>query len=232
MFILHKNRIFIFLLFCLISNLYSQDIKLLYPEEYKNALELKQQYELILQSKGIIDTGFYISLVFPEMIRYNTIRDELETFINKVAYTTIDKYEGCSIGAFQIKPNCALEIENNIKSSRSLSEKYPLLAKISNEDNFTEKVKRINRLREKKYQIEYLLAFVDICVNKYDLQNKSTEEKLKIISAAYNIGFLKTSDDYKKFLNSKSFPYGAGSPDSLWNYTELVLDFYSQFKED
>lgn len=232
MFILHKNRIFIFLLFFLISNLYSQDIKLLYPEEYKNALELKQQYELILQSKGIIDTGFYISLVFPEMIRYNTIRDELETFINKVAYTTIDKYEGCSIGAFQIKPNCALEIENNIKSSRSLSEKYPLLAKISNEENITEKIKRINRLREKKYQIEYLLAFVDICINKYDLQKKPIEEQLKVISAAYNIGFLKSLDDYKKFQNTKSFPYGSGSPDSLWNYTELVLDFYSQFKED
>ena len=199
MFILRKNRILTFILFFLISNLYSQDIKLLYPKEYKNALELKAQYELILQSKGISDTNFYISLVFPEMIRYNKIQDELETYINKVAYTTIDNYEGCSIGPFQIKPKCALEIEQKVKSSDSLSKKYSLLSKINSKNTFTEKLNRINRLRERNYQIEYLLAFVDICINKYQLENLSELEQLKIISAAYNVGFLNAKENYNYF---------------------------------
>ena len=231
MFILHKNRILIILLFFSVFKLYSQDIKLIYPKEYENALELKTQYEYILQDKGITDTNFYIALVFPEMIRYNTIQDELETFINKVAYTTIDKYEGCSIGTFQIKPKCALEIEQKVKASDSLSKKYPLLSNIANKNNFTEKLNRINRLRERTYQVEYLLAFVDICINLYDLSTITKTEQLTIISAAYNVGFLENKENYKYFTTIKSFPYGSESPDSFWNYTDLVIEFYNLFRK-
>ncbi len=234
MFILkRKNKICLLFLFFVSSyNLFSKDIRTLYPKEYKNALSLKPQYEALFKERGFENSDFYIAIVFPEMIRYNEIQDELESLLNKVAYTTIDTYSGCSISPFQIKPACALEIEEIVKSNKELKKKYPLICDLDSSNSFSTKLKRINRLQQKKYQIEYLLAFVDICETKYNLSKESEIEKLRVTSAAYNIGLLENVDDFDNFLSINCFPHGSKSPDSYWNYTELVLDFYDQFSNE
>lgn len=226
-----KNKLCLILLFFLSSQLYSKDIRVLYKKEYQNALSLKVQYEVLLKERHINDTNFYIALVFPEMIRYNEIRDELETLINKITYTTITSYDGCSIGAFQIKPKCALEIENYVKENRLLNSKYPMIASIREQNSFSDRMSRLNRLQQKKYQIEYILAFVDICKIKYNLENESLAEQLRITSAAYNIGLLDNPELFENYLSFNSFPHGYGANDSYWTYPELVLDFYYQFNE-
>ena len=227
-----KILIFFFIfIFCNFTKIFAIDIRTIYSKEYHNALVLKDQFENQLKERGITDTNFYMALVFPEMIRFNIIKNELETIINKIAYTTIDDYSGCSIGPFQIKPSCALDIERYVKQNETLNCKYPLLANIPDNDSFTEKFKRINRLQQNKFQIEYLLAFVDICTIKYDLEDLSVKEQLKVSSAAYNIGFLDNRDLYYDYLKIKSFPYGSNSSNSYWNYTTLVLDFYNQFSD-
>ena len=125
-----------------------------------------------------------------------------------------------------------MEIEEIVKSSNQLKNKYSLICDLDSSNSFSTKLKRINRLQQKKYQIEYLLAFVDICESKYNLSEESKIEKLRVTSAAYNIGLLDSAEDFENFLSINCFPHGSKSPDSYWNYTELVLDFYNQFSNE
>lgn len=202
-----------------------------YSKQFQKALGLKKVYEEILIEDGVQDYDFYLSIVFPEMERYTETRDELETFFTKITYTTINDYEGCSIGPLQMKPKFAEDVELYIKNDNDLKERYPELVFNEEMSDFTCRYNRIVRLQSKKYQLLYLRAFVDICEGKYKLQNKSIENRLLVIATAYNVG-LKNYEYLKKMMKNKAFPNGANSEDSRWNYADLVIHYYILFKNE
>lgn len=200
----------------------------IYPAQYKTALALKDIYSDLLKEKGITDTDFYIAIVFPEMMRYTAIRDEFETLLTKITYTTIQDYDGCSISPFQMKPNFIEDLEHYISEDAELKEKYSALLFEENISDFSRRYGRIVRLQSHSYQVQYLMAFVDICMEKYNLENEPKEKQLKIIATAYNSGLKNKSVLYQK-MKQKSFPEGANSPKSKWNYAELCLHYYKMF---
>lgn len=227
-----KNRFLTVIILLLFSSaLFSETYESVYPKQYTRALGLKHIYMDLLKEQNVSDPEFYIALVFPEMERYTSKRDKLETLLNKINYTTISEYEGYSIGPFQMKPNFAKEIEQCVLQNQILQQNYPELLFNSTETDFIEKYNRILRLQSKTYQISYLKAFVDICRIKYNLQNVPTEQQLRIISTAYNVGLLNNREDFIPYMNIKSFPFTTRSSKSKWNYGELVLHYYKQFKQ-
>lgn len=199
-----------------------------YPSQFKNAFALKNIYSDLLKEEGITDTDFYIAIVFPEMMRYTAVRDEFEILFTKITYTTIQDYDGCSISPFQMKPNFIEYLENYISDNPRLKEKYSSLLMEEDISDFSRRYQRIVRLQSRSYQVQYLMAFVDICMEKYNLENEPKEKQLKIIATAYNSGLKSKSALYQK-MKQKNFPEGANSPKSEWNYAELCLHYYKMF---
>ena len=202
-----------------------------FPKQFQKALGLKQVYEQLLIEDGIQNVAFYLSIVFPEMERYTETRDELETLFTKITYTTINDYEGCSIGAFQMKPKFAEDVELYIQKDKELRNRYSELYLTDEISEFTKKHNRIVRLQSKNYQLLYLRAFVDICRAKYDLINETIENQLKVIATAYNVG-LRDMEYLRKQMKKTSFPDGVNAEGSKWNYSELVVHYYSMWKDE
>lgn len=200
----------------------------IYSTQFKNVLALKNIYSYLLKEEGVTDTNYYIAIVFPEMMRYSAIRDELEALLTTITYTTIQDYDGCSISPFQMKPNFIEDLEHCISEDAELKEKYSALLFEENISDFSRRYGRIVRLQSRSYQVQYLMAFVDICIEEYNLENEPKEEQLKIIATAYNTGLKSKTVLYQK-MKQKSFPEGANSPKSKWNYAELCLYYYKIF---
>lgn len=207
--------------------LFAQCFEDVYPKQFSDALALKKLYEELLINKNVKNPNFYLSLVFPEMERYSESRDNLEVFLTKITYTTIDNYEGCSIGPFQMKPSFAKRVEKEVQEL-GLSTEYASLVFLDN-DSFSDRYNRIIRLQSQDYQITYLLAFVSICEKKYGIGNLSDKDRLRIISSAYNAGLEKTFLELQEYSKIKSFPDGINSSKSLWNYSDLVVHYYELF---
>lgn len=223
-----KIKLFITIIILLVPIVaYSQSYEDDNPHQYKNAIALKDIYNTILIEQEIKDPDFYLAIVFPEMMRFFVSRDELETLLTKITYTTINDYEGCSIGPFQIKPSFAENVEKIISQDKELQKRYPSLV-IDSKNSFSSKYDRIIRLQNKRMQILYLLAFVDICKKKYNLNNLQDIEQLKVISTAYNVGLIDLKQ-LEKFYDKKWFPEGKNSESSKWNYSELVIHYYLIF---
>lgn len=226
-----KNKRFTSLIIILLLSYFSvhgQTYEEAYPSEYKKALALKSVYKTMMINEDVENPDFYLSIVFPEMVRYSEIRDLLETLLNKLSYTTIEDFKGCSIGAFQMKPSFAETIEILISQDTELQKKYPSLI-FEKGESVSNRYSRILRLQEKRYQMSYLLAFVDICVQKYSLDKLSDIEKLKILATVYNVGFSRTYEQLLRYTKYKGFPEGYNSEKSLWNYSELVIHYYMLF---
>jgi len=55
-----------------------------------------------------------LSIVFPELIRFNAIQDKIETFALQSLYVKYGKdYANFSVGPFQVKPSFAESLEKD-----------------------------------------------------------------------------------------------------------------------
>jgi len=205
-----------------------QSYKDTYAYECQRAEEFSDQYRQILKSWNHNDPDFVIAIAYPEMTRYSSAKNSYETFADIIAYCTF-KEPGCySIGEMQMKPDFAEKVENLIKQNPKLKEKYGSL--LSENENYLARFNRLLNLGEKESQLKYLLAFIDICIDKYDLKDKETEEQLIIISTAYNAGLNWTYSQLKVISQKSQFPYGRTNRDSLWNYSTVSVGYYRESK--
>lgn len=134
-----------------------------------------------------LESDFVVALVYPELVRYNQNRDLLEAAIDRLIFSVTDEINGCSIGPMQMKPGFAINIEKLVEESRELSKKYSLLA-FPPASSLTIRIDRIARLKDIEWQCLYLKAFIEICLQKYQLKQKDRLYQLEILAAAYNAG--------------------------------------------
>ena len=170
---------------------------------------------------------FMLSIVFPEMMRYSAFRDEIETRVTSVMYSCGSDSLICSIGYMQMKPNFASHIERCIQKYPDLEERYGMLNQQGNDFTFDQRRDRIKRLKTLDFQIQYLSAFIDYAVKRYHLSDKDTEYQLRILSTAYNAGLSYSEKDLMDITKVKAFPNGTNAKGSLWNYSDLTVQFYN-----
>ncbi len=98
------------------TSAWSQEID--YPQLWKDSW---QKAEAILQdnrpfmkreaSRMDIPLDEAVAVIFPELVRYSAIRDALEISLLKTLYVYKgDDYADFSVGIFQLKPSCAVQI--------------------------------------------------------------------------------------------------------------------------
>lgn len=188
----------------------------------KNEKYIKNYFE-----QKSLDYKMAMAIVFPEIIRYNRFRDFIETTLLEKGYVLQgSSVVDFSIGYFQMKPSFVESIEKEVISNQHLHEKYPEIAFYKSSSSETSiRKERISRLKRFEWQLKYLACFIDICLLRFENELKQNpDEKLRVLSSAYNYRFNAGYDELIKISQEKSFPYGVYF--SRFSYYDVAAFFH------
>ena len=204
----------------------------IFGNDYKSALIFfKKNKELIKSTfkKYNIESEIIISALFPERIRYSIVQDFFETEALSTIYVSYGStYVDFSIGEFQIKPSFVEKLEEYIKTSSKLQDKYLHLFP-KTRDVKKKRKNIVSNLKSLKYQLFYISVFYDILIEKFDLLSMNKTKKINFTASAYNYGFHNTKQEISDNFKSKYFPYGTKYPGKQYSYTNIALDFNQNY---
>jgi hypothetical protein len=219
-----------------VSTNYAQKQKENYSEifssDYQRAakfLSTEKALDSIIQSHGL-NTKEVTAIVFPELIRYNSIQDKIETFALETLYVQYGKeYANFSVGEFQIKPSFAERIEIDfIKKfgTKELTTNFQIMASdtIQNDVN---RSKRLKRIKNKSGMINYLCLFWKVMSVKYPTW-RSEEEKIRFFATSYNCGYWKSRKEIQSFQLKKFFHTGLSITSTQYNYADIAWYYFQQ----
>ncbi|WP_264551733.1 hypothetical protein [Flavobacterium sp. N2038] len=202
-------------------------------------LEINRAFLLLKKQKQIIDLELnknkrveILSIAFPEIIRYNSFSDYIETSSNRILYINKGKkISDFSTGYFQMKPSFVEDLENYISHNESLQQHNSILIQKKTEKEVRKE--RINRLENFQWQLRYLKVFWHILEHKYKhVKFKNENEKIRFYATAYNYGFTKPEKEITKYESIKIFPYGERTNTEKFAFADFSIDFintYSSF---
>lgn len=172
-----------------------------------------------------------VAIVFPELIRYSSLRDKMEITLLKSLYIYHgEDYANFSIGQFQMKPSFA----------ESVHKKIPLLkGKLKNQ--FKEKTREndiikyraaiVKDLEKPESQFLYLIAFLKICEAVYDLKDIDENQRIKFLATAYNYSFQKSFEEINEMTDKKFF-YTKLVKTESYTYSDISVFWYNNYKKN
>lgn len=157
-----------------------------------------------------IDQQLASAIVFPEFIRYNRFRDFAETSALELLYIKHGKeVADFSIGRFQMKPSFIETMEALVQKDSTLIDEFNNVVNYTTTDNTEIRKTRLDRLKSEEWQFQYLACFIKLAEKAYsNYIDENTEQRLLILSSAYNRGFGATYNEIKILSENKTFPYG------------------------
>lgn len=192
-------------------------------------LSMKDRFALCA---GICNSNenFMQAIVFPEVMRYNTLKDDIESESLKVLYVQFGKeYANFSIGTFQMKPSFAEEVETKAKGLLPDSIYNELQLGYATSDEETVRSQRLKRLLDEDWQMIYLTAFTAVCDIIYSYKTFSSPlEKLPWYATVYNAGFGRTPAFIERKITEDNFYLGQQMPGKKFKYAALATWFYNK----
>lgn len=186
-------------------------------------------FELCSQLTSV-SPKFLSAIVFPEIMRYSQLKDDVESESLKVLYVQLgNQYADFSIGKFQMKPSFAEKVERLAESllSDSVSRELNLSYSVSAPDSIRQE--RINRLLDIEWQQVYLSAFVLVCDHLYKGVAFDQElDKLQWYAAVYNGGFEKDNVWIQKRISIGESYLNNGMPGNKFNYCALATHYFKK----
>lgn len=204
----------------------------IFAEEYKSALHYIQKNNTSIKKSAIAyhhNPELLATIVFPELMRYSSISDFLETSALESVYIRYGSTAAdFSIGHFQMKPSFAEQLEVEIEQSDSLKKVYAVVINYTTTAEIARRTKRLQRLQSVQWQLIYLNAFVSVVQEKFKTESfNSKEDSLRFYASAYNSGFAKPPSQIKQAATSCYFPYGMRYSGKQYAYTEVALYFHA-----
>ncbi|MAR14953.1 MAG: hypothetical protein CMG21_00650 [Candidatus Marinimicrobia bacterium] len=171
-----------------------------------------------------IDANIALSIMFPELVRYNHFKDQIEVSANKLFYIKWGpEYADFSIGILQMKPTF---IERLSKTRKR--DKYNDLF-LYPENSSKEDVRGIiiDRLQDVEYQLKYLAYFINIIDTSNEVKFENNYDKITYYATAYNAGSWYNEDNNQKLSKKKTYPYGANNDEiKQYSYSDISLYYY------
>jgi hypothetical protein len=173
---------------------------------------------------------FMQGIVFPEVMRYNSLKDDVEAESLRTLYVQFGAaYANFSIGIFQMKPTFAEQVEtkSNQLLPDSILKELQLAYTVTNEESI--RSQRVERLQDEDWQLVYLTAFVAICNKLYESKKfSSVTEKLQWYATVYNAGFERTEAYIKKKIKEDNFYLSQNMPGKKFKYAAIAAWFYNK----
>jgi hypothetical protein len=198
-------------------------------EAEKKIGSLQEEFELcalLCKEKPL----FLQSIIFPELMRYNELKDDIETESLRTLYVQFgEEYANFSIGIFQMKPSFAVQVETKAKQllRDSIYKELQLAYAETSEETIREK--RVQRLEDHNWQQVYLCAFACICNELYKTKTfKNDTEKIQWYATVYNAGFEKPDIYISKKIEEANFYLSQGMPGKKFKYAAIVKWFYTK----
>ncbi|MCP3931869.1 MAG: hypothetical protein GY705_22570 [Bacteroidetes bacterium] len=177
------------------------------------------------------DSREVLSVVFPELIRYNMFRDFLETKALEILYVQFGAEKAdFSIGPFQMKPSFIEQIEDVVKNDPLTYPSFEFIYNYNVNDEKSIRKERLRRIQSFEWQLKYAFVFYQIGLNNFEEQfNGSQENEIRFLATAYNTGFEKSLEEINKWMQIPTFPYGPQYEGSQYVYSDISLEFYSNY---
>ena len=166
-----------------------------------------------------------LAVVFPELIRFNSIQDKIEVLALESLYIQYGKsYANFSIGRFQIKPSFVEMLENKILESKSPIAVWLKLTPSDTVQNESNRHKRLQKMKRLESAVDYVCAFY-AWTEKTQSYWPNLETKIKYLATAYNAGFYLPENEIKKLQNKKFFHVG-WVPTKKFCYADVSWCYY------
>ncbi len=169
-----------------LSGLYSQEITAQRVLDYRDDL-CSQGFDFIMKNNDV-DVATALAVVMPELIRYDCLKDQLETMALKMLYMQYGKnYANFSIGRFQMKPSFAEGLEYLLLKSGT--RKFMSIVADTSNSEYARK-KRVERLSSINFQMQYLALFMTVVECGFpEVEQMSEWDRVRFYATAYNYGF-------------------------------------------
>ncbi|RYF89536.1 MAG: hypothetical protein EOO03_05800 [Chitinophagaceae bacterium] len=196
--------------------------------------KLAQMQELFITCAPICnaDATFMQAIVFPEVMRYNSLKDGIEAESLRTLYVQLgNEYADFSIGIFQMKPSFAEQVEEKAEHLLSPAIKKELQLQYDSDDTEEIRRQRVERLQDAEWQMIYLTAFTALCNQKY--ANKKFEnnlEKMQWYATVYNAGFDRTDAYISKKIKEEHFYLQQDMPGKTFRYAAIAGWYFTAEK--
>lgn len=203
-------------------------------EHYRK--EINRAFSLLKKQKKKIDLELsknektqILSIAFPEMLRFDSYSDYLETSSNQILYVNEGKKASdFSTGYFQMKPSFIEDLENYVASTENLKSYNWIIIQKKNE--IEARKERVNRLGNFHWQLRYLNVFWHIAEYKYqNIDFKTTQDKIRFIATAYNYGFTKQEKEILKYQFAKKFSPREKPTAEKFAFSDFSIDFINTY---
>jgi hypothetical protein len=173
-----------------------------------------------------------IAVVFPELVRYSALRDKIEITLLKALYINLgEEYANFSIGPFQMKPSFGEMIREKSNSEKSIKSDKLFKEKSDYDDIKSYRSSIVSDLENPESQINYLIVFIKICENNFNLKLKNEDAKVKFLATAYNYGFWKTAEQIEKMSDEKFFRTTILKTEN-YSYYDVSLFWFHHFLKE
>jgi len=172
------------------------------------------------------------AIVFPELIRYNTIYDAIEINSLKYLYVSEGKeYADFSVGYFQMKPSFAEMVEQDanvyLDAGFLQSGGWGQFKNIT--DDESSRKERVARITSTEQQVVYLCAFYKICEKKFSgYIFTSVNDKLKFFATCYNAGYRRSYENLLAAQSKKYFHTGQLLVSVNYNYADISNYYFEK----
>jgi hypothetical protein len=165
------------------------------------------------------------AIVFPELIRYNSVYDAIEINSLKYLYVSEGKYYAdFSVGYFQMKPSFAEMVEQDANALLDAGVlQLSGMNKLKNAaDTDANRKARVGRITNTEQQIVYLCVFYKICSIKFTGASfSSARDKLKFFATCYNAGYRRKYEKIISLQSKKYFHTGKLWSNTHYNYADI-----------
>jgi hypothetical protein len=194
----------------------------------KKLQQMRGSFELC---SGICNSNalFMQSIVFPEVMRFHELKDDIETESLRTLYVQFGKeYANFSIGLFQMKPSFAEELEQKAKQLLPNELYNELQLTYKETDVLNIRLQRVQRLQDDEWQLIYLTTFISVCDKLYAAKKFNSEYgKLQWYASVYNAGFDKSDAYIIQKIKQENFYLQQGMPGKKFRYAAIATWYYN-----
>jgi len=175
------------------------------------------------------ETRIALAVVFPEILRFNALEDEMQVRGLKVLYVQSGRaYMNFSVGRFQMKPSFVEHIESDYNRLFTAGEKAAAgIPAFEPGDTSVLREKRVLRLDELAWQVRYLGLFMWVMKKRYGhIVFSDVEDRLRFYATAYNAGYASGETALRRKMEERRFHIALLLPKSTYNYADVALFYF------
>ena len=208
----------------------NENFEQLFPYDFQKATRFLTNEKWMDDSirKHQLNPKEVLAIIFPELIRYNSIQDKIETLTLETLYIQYGKdYANFSIGEFQIKPSFAEKAEIDflkLYGEKKLREHFNIQSGDTTQSELN-RAKRLKRMKGQAGMVNYLCLFWKIMTAKYPAW-KNKEEQIKFLASAYNCGYWKPKKKIEAYESKNFFHTGLVITSTKYCYADIAWYFY------